>query len=175
MRCAACCAASVIVLLVAAVPAAVGSSSELAPSGTPGSLPTGLAGTPLRSDEVRRPAREDVAPAGRRLSPARAGRIADGLALVRRERRRYPGATREVLLKGPSRWQVSYFAKVAVGDPRKEVAQVIVDDRSGAVLEQYSDYKVAWTMARGYPGAFGRVVNSPIVWIPLALDRKSVV
>ena len=29
--------------------------------------------------------------------------------------------------------------------------------------------KVAWTMARGYPGAFGRKVNSPWVWIPLTI------
>jgi hypothetical protein len=46
---------------------------------------------------------------------------------------------------------------------------VLIDDRSGAVQEAYTAYKVAWTMARGYPGAFGRVVNSPIVWIPLAV------
>jgi hypothetical protein len=37
------------------------------------------------------------------------------------------------------------------------------------VLEAWTDYKVAWTMARGYPGAFGRIVNAPWVWIPLAL------
>jgi hypothetical protein len=104
----------------------------------------------------------------RRVSSERAGRIADRLALVRHERRRYPGATREVTAKGPGRWQVSYFAKLPAGKPRKEVAQVYVDSSSGAVLEAYHDYKVAWTMARGYPGAFGRIVNSPIVWLPLA-------
>ena len=71
---------------------------------------------------------------------------------MRRERRRYPGSTREVFQKGADRWQVSYFAKVPPGAPRKEIAQVLVDDRSGAVLEAYTDYKVAWTMARGYPG-----------------------
>jgi hypothetical protein len=105
----------------------------------------------------------------RRVSSAQAGRIADRLALVRRERRRYPRATREITAKGTTRWQVSYFAKTAPGAPRKEVAQVYVDATSGAVLEAYSDYKVAWTMARGYPGAFGRIVNSPIVWVPLAV------
>jgi hypothetical protein len=105
-------------------------------------------------------------PGPRVIASSRAGRIADALALVRRERRRYPAATREVTVNG-SRWQVSYFAKVPPGHPRKEVAQVLIDARSGHVLEAYSDYKVAWTMARGYPGAFGRIVNSPIVWIPL--------
>ena len=44
-----------------------------------------------------------------------------------------------------------------------------VDDRSGAVLEQWSGDQVAWTMARGYAGAFGRKLNAPYVWIPLCL------
>jgi len=104
----------------------------------------------------------------RRIPSARAGRIADALPLVRGERRRYPGTTREVTAKD-SRWQVSYFARTPPGSPRKEVAQVLIDASSGRALEAYKDYKVAWTMARGYPGAFGRIVNSPIVWIPLAV------
>ena len=64
---------------------------------------------------------------------------------------------------------MSYFAKTPPGAPRKEVVQLYVSNSTGKVLEAYTDYKVAWTMARGYPGAFGRIVNSPIVWIPLAL------
>jgi len=63
--------------------------------------------------------------------------------------------------KGIGRWQVSFFRH---GD---ELVQVQVDDRSGAVLEQWSGAQVAWTMARGYPGAFGRKLNAPWVWIPL--------
>ncbi len=104
---------------------------------------------------------------GRPRAPAARGRRAAGTqplgarrsagsptasTLVRGERRRYPGATREVYQKGPSRWQVSYFAKVPVGEPRKEIAQILIDDRGGGVLEAYKDYKVAWTMARGYDG-----------------------
>jgi hypothetical protein len=65
--------------------------------------------------------------------------------------------------KGIGRWQVSFFRK------GREVVQVQVDDRSGAVLEQWSGHQVAWTMARGYPGAFGRKLNAPYVWIPLCL------
>ena len=176
MRRAACCAALTIVLLAAAPAAAQEPAPGSAPSSNAagsaakpaGGLPT-VPGRALRSDEVVPAPRGRRPPPGRRLTTARAGRIADRLALVRGERRRYPGATREVFLKGPSRWQVSYFAKVPPGDPRKEVAQVTIDDRSGAVLEAYKDYKVAWTMARGYPGAFGRIVNSPLVWVPLAV------
>jgi hypothetical protein len=63
--------------------------------------------------------------------------------------------------KGAGRWQVSFFR----GDD--EVVQVLLDDRSGAVLEQWDGDQVAWRMARGYPGAFGRKLNAPWVWIPL--------
>jgi hypothetical protein len=110
-----------------------------------------------------------LAPSPPRISEAEAAEIAEKLELVRRERRRYPGATREVTRKDARRWQVSYFARLPPGAPRKEVVQLYVDNSSGKVLEAYTDYKVAWTMARGYPGAFGRIVNSPIVWIPLAV------
>jgi hypothetical protein len=65
--------------------------------------------------------------------------------------------------RGAGRWQVSFFRD---GD---EVVQVLVDDRSGAVLEQWDGDQVAWRMARGYSGAFGRKLNAPWVWIPLCL------
>ena len=63
--------------------------------------------------------------------------------------------------KGLGRWQVSWFR-----DDR-EIVQVQVDDRTGAILEQWSGDQVAWSMARGYAGAFGRKLNAPYVWIPL--------
>jgi hypothetical protein len=65
--------------------------------------------------------------------------------------------------KGVGRWQVSFFRD------GREVVQVQVDDRSGAVIEQWSGDQVAWSMARGYPGAFGRKLNAPYVWIPLCV------
>ena len=46
---------------------------------------------------------------------------------------------------------------------------MLVDDRTGAVEETWTGFQVAWTMARGYPGAFGRTVNAPWVWIPLCV------
>jgi hypothetical protein len=63
--------------------------------------------------------------------------------------------------KGLGRWQVSFFR----GDD--QVVQVQVDDRTGTVLEQWTGDQVAWTMARGYEGAFGRKLNAPYVWLPL--------
>ena len=68
--------------------------------------------------------------------------------------------------KGPGRWQVSWFS---IGHPQVELAQVYVDDASGTVTEAWTGFQVAWTMARGYPGAFGRRVNSWYVWIPLCV------
>jgi hypothetical protein len=76
---------------------------------------------------------------------------------------KHPGHTSEAFTKGPHRWQVSYLAD---GD---EVAQVIVDERSRKAVEVWTGPQVAWEMARGLPGAFGRKVNAPYVWIPLMI------
>jgi hypothetical protein len=63
------------------------------------------------------------------------------------------------------RWQVSFYER-----PRgEEIAQVLVGDRDGEVLEAWTGPQVAWTMARGYEGAFGRKVNAPYIWIGLCL------
>ena len=37
---------------------------------------------------------------------------------------------------------------------------MIIDDRTGQVPEAWTGFQVAWTMARGYAGAFGRKVNA---------------
>ncbi len=44
-----------------------------------------------------------------------------------------------------------------------------MDDSTGAILEQWRGDQVAWTMARGYEGAFARKLNAPYVWIPLCV------
>jgi hypothetical protein len=173
---AACCAALLTTFLMAAAPAAgAASTATLQPrlaTAVPESAPAvtnPMSALAVAGDALVAPASQDVAPPGHRLSAKQVGAIAEKVAGVRHELRRYPGSAREVFEKGTDRWQVSYFARVPSGAPRKEIAQLVVDDRSGAVLEAYTNYKVAWTMARGYPGAFGRIVNSPIVWIPLAV------
>jgi hypothetical protein len=103
-------------------------------------------------------------PQGHRLSGSEALRKAEGLAKVRKARRKYPGSYANVFLKGQQRWQVSFYSR---DKPPKEIAQVYVDDASGIVTEAWTGHQVAWTMARGYPGAFGRKVNDPLVWLPL--------
>ncbi len=91
-----------------------------------------------------------------------AERIAERASKVREARRDGP-LDPSAYTRGVGRWQVSFFRD------DKEVVQVHVDDHSGAILEQWSGYQVAWRMARGYPGAFGRKLNAPYVWIPLCL------
>jgi hypothetical protein len=58
-------------------------------------------------------------------------------------------------------WEVGFFRG---GD---ELVQVVIDPVTGNTLESWSGYQVAWRMARGYPGAFGRMVNAPYIWLPL--------
>ena len=77
------------------------------------------------------------------------------------------GVYDNVFEKSGSRWQVSYY--VTRGTDTKEIAQIYVSDATGKVTEAWTGPQVAWTMARGYPGAFGRKVNSPFVWIGLTL------
>jgi hypothetical protein len=112
------------------------------------------------------PPRMDQPPPFHRLTGEQVQQIADALPKIIAERRKWPGSYPGVFTKGPTRWQVSYYSR---DKPPKEIAQVIVDDPTGAAIEQWTGYKVAWTMARGYSGAFGRKVNSPWVWIPLCV------
>jgi hypothetical protein len=107
----------------------------------------------------------NIPPAGRRLSANRVLAIAQALPKMRAVRAKYPGSYGGAYLKGPVRWQVSFFSKKGA----KEIGQVIIADSSGRVLEQWTGFQVAWSMARGYPGAFGRHVNALYIWLPLCL------
>jgi hypothetical protein len=43
-----------------------------------------------------------------------------------------------------------------------------VDDRTSSITEAWTGPQVAWSMARGYKGLFGRQLNQPWFWWPLA-------
>lgn len=107
----------------------------------------------------------NVAPAGRRLSANQVLAIAERLTSMKKARDEYPGSYGGAYLKMPLHWQVSYFSK----NGKTEIGQVIIDDVSGRVLEQWTGFQVAWTMARGYKGAFGRHVNALYIWLPLCV------
>jgi hypothetical protein len=106
-----------------------------------------------------------VPPAARRLSSDAVLAIADRLPKMRAVRAEYRGSFGDVYLKGAFQWQVSYFTR----NGKKEIGLVVIDDLSGRVLEQWTGFQIAWTMARGYPGAFGRHVNALYIWLPLCL------
>jgi hypothetical protein len=106
-----------------------------------------------------------VPPAAHRLSSDQVLAIANRLPKMRGLRREFHGSFGDVYLKGGFQWQVSYFTH----NGKKEIGVVVIDDLSGKVVEQWTGFQVAWTMARGYPGAFGRHVNALYVWLPMCL------
>ena len=129
-------------------------------------------GTTVRAGGVRlvEPARYDRPPPGRELSGREALRIAEALPKVRAVRRAHPPAYARAYMTGRSGWQVSLYIPPARGELRREeVAQVLIDDRTGRVREAWTGVQVEWPMARGYPGAFGRAVNAPAIWIGLCV------
>jgi hypothetical protein len=94
--------------------------------------------------------------------------VAEAVPAVRGARAANPDAYARAYLTDPGGWQVSLFIPPRPGErERDEVAQVLVDDRSGRVQEAWTGVQVAWPMARGYPGAFGGAVNAPWVWAGL--------
>jgi hypothetical protein len=105
-------------------------------------------------------------PKGYVLTGAQVQRIAQDSLAIKAELRRHPDAIPYVYTKGPGQWQVSWFSS---GKHQVELAQVYIDDATGAVTQVWTGFQVAWTMARGYPGAFGRRVNAWYVWVPLCL------
>src|SRR4051812_23710831 len=160
LRAVALAALAVLLLLAGAAPA----PAQTAPAAKPASTSTATTQTdpnaPVPVPDM------NAAPAGRRLTGTQVQRIAERNPVYRAEHAKHRGAFPNVYPKGPGRWQVSLFS---AGKKPKELAQLYVDDQTGAVTEAWTGFQVAWTMARGYSGAFGRKVNSPWVWIPLTL------
>jgi hypothetical protein len=105
-------------------------------------------------------------PSGYRLTATQVLRRAAADQRVKAELRRHPKAIPYEYTKGFPTWQVSWFSNTR---PQRELLQVYVDDTTRAVTQAWTGFQVAWTMARGYPGAFGRRVNAWYIWIPLCI------
>jgi hypothetical protein len=58
-------------------------------------------------------------------------------------------------------WTVKVWTPGAAG----EIAEVTVTDTTFAVVDAWTGPQVAWKMARGYPGAFGRKINDSGIWL----------
>ncbi|WP_158276679.1 glycosyltransferase 87 family protein [Paraconexibacter algicola] len=166
---------AVLLAVLLGAPAAGAQQAGSAGSATTTTATVPASGAPAvatpsqKPDELVPPGVLDRKPAGHRLDGYGAIDLAKAVPKVRAELRGRRDAYPGVYLKGPTRWQVGYYLPSRGGDPPKEIAQVTIDDRSARVVEAWTGDQVAWTMARGYPGAFGRKVNSPWVWIPLTV------
>src|SRR5215210_6187198 len=94
--------------------------------------------------------------------------IAAALPAVREARAEHTGAYVRAYVAEGDRWQVSWFVPPSRAQPRREeIAQVLIRDSDRRLLEAWTGVQVAWPMARGYPGQFGRSVNAPWVWVGL--------
>ncbi|PZR66469.1 MAG: hypothetical protein DLM63_08965 [Solirubrobacterales bacterium] len=115
------------------------------------------------TNTLHSPAQVNVPPRGFERSAVEVIAIADRVPKVIAARaHRHNETTSQAYFKPGERWQVSYY------DGRgHEIVQVLIDDRNGRVLEAWTGFQVAWTMARGYPGAFGRKSNAVYVWLPM--------
>jgi hypothetical protein len=100
-------------------------------------------------------------PPGYRLSADQAIRIALSSDKVREDL--HGGFLPGAYLKSPRLWQVSLYDL----NSGRELAQIVLDDRSGRLVEVWTGDQVFWHAARGTEGAFGRKLNAPYVWIPL--------
>ena len=121
-----------------------------APSGTP-TLVTSL----------------DTPPSGFHLTGKQVLAVAKRNATYIEEMQKHPHLVPYVYTRGLGTWQVSLFTP-----PPKhqiEMLQLYVDDGTDQVTQVWTGFQVAWTMARGYPGAFGKKINSLYIWIPLCL------
>jgi hypothetical protein len=121
---------------------------------------TAVGGTPVLVTSLHRP------PTGYKLPAAVVLRIASADPVVKTELRKHPNALPYEYTKSVPIWQVSWFSP---GHPEKELLQVYVDDQTRRVTQVWTGFQVAWSMARGYPGAFGRRSNALYVWIPLCV------
>ena len=160
--------AALILAFVLLCAPATASAARTHPAGarsTPGPLGGAGKDTTANSEAPIPVPPSSVPPQGRRLSAQRVLAIAAAVGEMKQLKKEYPGSFGGAYLKGPLRWQVSYFSRGG----KKEIGQVIIDDRTGTVIEHWTGFQVAWTMARGYPGAFGRHAGALYVWLPLCL------
>ena len=105
----------------------------------------------------------DVAPPGFELNGAEAIEIADGASAVIDERSESPEMKPRASTRGADRWQIDYFQDGV------DVAQAVIDDRTGTVVEAWRNQQVEVKLARGYRGAVAGNVNRAWIWIPLCL------
>lgn len=102
-------------------------------------------------------------PPGFELSAGEALEIADGAPEVAEELAAVPSLLRVVSTRGDDRWQVDYV------DGAEPVAQAVVLDATGEIVEAWRDQQVEVKLARGYEGAVAGNVTEWWIWLPLSV------
>jgi hypothetical protein len=103
-------------------------------------------------------------PAGKRLNLKTVLATGERTKTVREMRRRHPTLRALGYLDtSTGDWLIRYVI------PGKELVEVDIDDATGQVTNVWTGPQVLWGMARGAPGAFGRKLNAPYIWLPLCL------
>jgi hypothetical protein len=110
------------------------------------------------------PPEEEVEP---RLTEQRATELALAFPKIADWVERYPQdtVTKQATFDDDERtWEVNVWSSLPDAG---QIVEATVDDASGHVTEAWTGPQVAWSMARGHDGAFGRKINEPWIWISL--------
>ena len=103
-------------------------------------------------------------PAGKQLTLKQVLATGEATRTVKEYRRKYPNIRALGYLDtATGNWLIRYVV------PGKELVEVDVNDSTGLVTDVWTGPQVLWGMARGAPGAFGRKLNAPYLWLPLCL------
>jgi hypothetical protein len=103
-------------------------------------------------------------PPGKRLNLKTVLALGERTKTVREMRRKHPTLRALGYLDtATGNWLIRYVI------PDKELVEVDVEDATGRVTHVWTGPQVLWGMARGVPGAFGRRLCAPYIWLPLCV------
>jgi hypothetical protein len=150
---------ALVLVTLLAVPAIAQAAGNPPGQPSPTGEPAGTATNPVSSMTTK--------PAGFNLTGNQVLAITKRNATVKALEQQYHGHLTSYVytLDAPS-WQVGYYTK---GTNSQEVALLYVNEDERAVTQVWTGHQIAWSMARGYPGAFGRMINAWYVWLPLCV------
>jgi hypothetical protein len=108
------------------------------------------------------PPEEDAEP---RLTEAKATALALRFRKIADWVERYPAKTLTddaTFDEEDGLWEVNVWSSLPDAG---QIAEARVEDSTGRVTEAWTGPQVAWSMARGGKGAFGRKINEPWIWL----------
>jgi hypothetical protein len=122
------------------------------------------AGAQAGNEDWTTPSSMTEPPAGKRLNLKTVLATGEKTKTVKEMRRKHPTLRALGYLDtSTGNWLIRYVI------PGKELVEVDIEDATGRVTNVWTGPQVLWGMARGAPGAFGRKLNAPYLWIPLCL------